>query len=207
MADNPPYVVSPGTLETALKKIKAAATPEKFTQDFLQNTLQMKGGTAQTVVPFLKKVGFLGSDGTPTPLYHQFRNPANSAHAVAQALRTGYKALFDVNEGAHALSDNELKGLIVQVTGLTEDSRVVQAVMGCFKKLKQYADFKPKKVEPEDKGKKDGSDLPAVRKSEAPEGMVGLNLSYTINLNLPSTTNIEVFHAIFKSLKENLLKQ
>jgi hypothetical protein len=35
---------------------------------------------------------------------------------------------------------------------------------------------------------------------------VGLNLKYTINLNLPATSDIAVFNAIFKSLKENLLK-
>ena len=34
----------------------------------------------------------------------------------------------------------------------------------------------------------------------------GLNLSYTINLNLPETSDVEVFNAIFRSLKENLLK-
>ena len=33
-----------------------------------------------------------------------------------------------------------------------------------------------------------------------------LGLSYTINLNLPATTEIEVFNAIFKSLRENLLR-
>lgn len=32
-------------------------------------------------------------------------------------------------------------------------------------------------------------------------------LSYTINLNLPATTEIEVFNAIFKSLRENLLRE
>jgi hypothetical protein len=30
-------------------------------------------------------------------------------------------------------------------------------------------------------------------------------ISYTINLNLPATTDVEVFNAIFKSLKENIL--
>jgi len=34
-----------------------------------------------------------------------------------------------------------------------------------------------------------------------------MNLSYTINLNLPATTDIKVFDAIFKSLREHLLKQ
>lgn len=35
---------------------------------------------------------------------------------------------------------------------------------------------------------------------------LGLNLAYTINFNLPATAAIAVFNAIFKSLKENLLK-
>ena len=34
----------------------------------------------------------------------------------------------------------------------------------------------------------------------------GINLSYTINLNLPPTTDVEVFNAIFKSLKQHLLQ-
>jgi hypothetical protein len=34
----------------------------------------------------------------------------------------------------------------------------------------------------------------------------GLNLSYTINLNLPETSDVEVFNAIFRSLKDNLLR-
>ena len=34
---------------------------------------------------------------------------------------------------------------------------------------------------------------------------VKLGISYTINLNLPATTEIEVFNAIFKSLKNNII--
>jgi hypothetical protein len=35
---------------------------------------------------------------------------------------------------------------------------------------------------------------------------VGLNLGYTINLNLPATSDPAVFNAIFRALKEHLLK-
>jgi hypothetical protein len=35
---------------------------------------------------------------------------------------------------------------------------------------------------------------------------LGLNLGYTINLNLPATSDPAVFNAIFKALKEHLLK-
>ena len=36
---------------------------------------------------------------------------------------------------------------------------------------------------------------------------IGFSLGYTINLNLPATSDPAVFDAIFKSLKENLLSQ
>ena len=35
---------------------------------------------------------------------------------------------------------------------------------------------------------------------------VELKVGYTINLNLPETNDPEVFNAIFKALRENLLK-
>jgi hypothetical protein len=38
------------------------------------------------------------------------------------------------------------------------------------------------------------------------ENSQAFNFSYTINLNLPETTDVEVFNAIFRSLKEHLLK-
>ena len=38
------------------------------------------------------------------------------------------------------------------------------------------------------------------------ENNVDFKVSYTINLNLPETTDPDVFNAIFRSLREHLLK-
>jgi uncharacterized protein DUF5343 len=205
-SDTPPYMLSPGTIANGLEKIKNAATPERFTQDFLGNTLGMKGGTPKPLVTFLKRIGFLGSDGTPTELYKRFRNPTESGGAVAEGMRIGYKGLFDMNEKANELSDNDLKGLIVQATGLERNNRTVQAIVGSFKTLKDRANFETASVTP-----KQVPELPALPpkpNSAVNDGpTVGMNLSYTINLNLPATSDIAVFDAIFKSLKEHLLRQ
>jgi hypothetical protein len=208
MADNPPYMLTPGTITTGLDKIKDAATPERFTQDFLAATLGMKGGSSKPLIPFLKRIGFLQSDGTPTELYHKFRNPAESGAAIAQAMRTGYRAIYEINEKAHELSDQQLKGVIVQATGLERDNRVVTAIAGSFKTLKAQAKFS-------DLEKQEPPALEVVKQSTEEIGReerisgtgVGMNLSYTINLNLPPTSDIAVFDAIFKSLKEHLLRQ
>lgn len=202
MAENPPYMLSPPTLARALEKVRSAATPERFTHDFLANTLGMKGGTPRPLIPFLKRIGFLASDGSPTELYKRFRNPAEAGAAAAEGLRIGYHQLFEMNEKAHTLTDNELKGLVVQATGLEKDSRTVQAIIGSFKTLKALASFKEEvKKPPEEK-----STLPVSYEHPPRELELGMNISYTFNLNLPATTDISVFNAIFKSLKENLLK-
>lgn len=76
-----------------------------------------------------------------------------------------------------------------------------------IKALKTFADFGASEVE-------EVSDEIPVSLLPVPIGVppvedgrkLGLNLAYTINLNLPATADIAVFNAIFKSLKENLLK-
>lgn len=204
-----PYVPAYGTITKVLEKIKTASTPPRFTQDFLATTLDMPGGSAKPVISFLKRTGFLATDGAPTELYKRFRNSSQRGAAAADALRTGYKALYEVNEYVHNAKDADLRGLVVQVTGAEEDSKLVQAVTGSFKGLKAFADFDVSSHE----APADGAETP----TDAPEGSGwsgngggglpgGVTLGYTINLHLPPTSDIAVFNAIFKSLREHLLQ-
>src|SRR5438093_7251498 len=208
MPENLPYLVTPGTVATALQKMKAAATPERFTQDFLANTLGMKGGSPKPIIPFLKRIGFLGTDAAPTDLYKAFRNAGQSGAAVAQAIRIGYKALFDMDERAHELTDSELKGLVVQARGLEEKSRVVQLIRQTFKILKQQASFGAAAIQVKKEEQRDGATgtTPPPPEEAGRDDGVGIHLSYTINLNLPPSADIAVFNAIFKALRDNLLR-
>jgi hypothetical protein len=208
-ASKPPYMPNPGTLGKVLDKIKEAATPQRFTQDFVADTLGFKGTYALAVIPFLKKVGFLGTDGSPTDVYRRFRNDGESRRAMAEAIRTGYAALFKVNEKAQDLGDDQLKGLIVQITGGKKDDSTTRFIFQCFKALKERADFSSgalvqttKESPPPDAGE-GGKPRQPVRELESG---IGMNLSYTINLNLPASTDIAVFNAIFQSLRKNLLR-
>src|SRR5712691_6700369 len=143
VAETLPYLNGYGTLKKILEKIRVAAVPPRFTQDFLATKLGFSGGSARPAIPFLKRSGFLGSDGVPTPLYGQFRNSsaAVSGKAAAAALRAGFAPLFEVNEYIHDASDEDLKGYVVQVTGAAEDSSQVKGVVGSFKVLREFATF------------------------------------------------------------------
>jgi hypothetical protein len=196
-----PYMSSYGAITKTLQKIKEASTPDRFTQDFLATKLDLKGGSPKPVIPYLKRTGFLASDGSPTSLYKRFRNPAQSRAAAAEALRKGYSALYEVNEYAHDLSAQDLKGLVVQVTGLPGDSGTTRSILGSFKALKAFADFEAVPSEAEELGSPDEVSEPTLRG----ERVGGINLGYTINLHLPATSDIAVFNAIFKSLREHLL--
>ncbi|MFN2623743.1 MAG: DUF5343 domain-containing protein, partial [Chthoniobacterales bacterium] len=96
MAQNsPPYLVAPGSIRKCLEQIKKASTPDRVTQDFIQTKLGIKGGTGAALIPFLKKIGFVNSDGTPSDLYKRFRNPSESGPAVAAAIKHGYRSLYE----------------------------------------------------------------------------------------------------------------
>lgn len=199
-----PYVAAYGNITKVLDKIKKASTPERFSQDYLGTKLGLTGGGVRPVIPFLKKTGFLASDGSPTEIYERFRNGHQSGAAAAEALRTGFSALYAVNEYIHDASDAEIKGVIVQVTGTEKNSSTVGAVLGSFKALGAFADFDAPKSQPKESTEPSDSAHGAPTKKDLP---MGLNLGYTINLHLPATSDIAVFNAIFKSLRDNLLSR
>jgi hypothetical protein len=211
MSANLPYLHRPGALRTALDKIRTAATPDRVTGDFVNTVLQIKGGTGGTMTPFLKKIGFVASDGAPSDLYKRFRNPASGGKAMADAIRIGYRALSQANEYFYLLSDKELQALIVQVTGAEADGQVARLVFQTIVVLKSYAAFESTE-ENEQSAPSPAKPLPSPTSEQTEQRQlitqhkrVGLNLSYTINLNLPATSDQAVFNAIFRSLKEHLL--
>ena len=201
-AANPPYLAGYGTITKALECLKKAYTPEKFSQDFLATKLGLKGGSPRQVIPYLKRIGFLGSDGTLTELYEQFRNEAQSSAAAAEALRNGYRVLYDINEYLHEATDEEVMGVIIQATGAEQDSKTAKAILGSFRALKAFADFDAPAI----RSTARDEEVPVLTQGDGNRMLDSLRIGYTINLNLSATSDIAVFNAIFKSLRENLLR-
>lgn len=207
----PPFMNSYGLVTKIFDKIITASQPERFTQDYLKTKLGYDSGSARPFIPLLKRLGFISSDGTPTPLYAKFRNKDTRGAAMAQAIRNGYSEVYERNEYVHDLDKAKLKNLVIEMTGMEPDSPTVGAIVNTFLALKAYANF-DEQVQLADSGKKldivvvDRNHEDGVPPSEPIRQQSGLNLSYTINLNLPETSDVEVFNAIFRSLKENLLK-
>ena len=204
-----PYITAPGNIEKALNAIKSASTPDRVTQDFVKTILKIPGGSGDQVTAFIRKIGFVNADGTPSAIYKKFRNPATAGNAIAEAIKIGYGPLYKRNEFMHALTDEKLKGIIIEETGAGDDSSVITLVFRAIKSLKKFADFEvPPAVTPEPPSEEivtTGQKLNRSELGEIPQKL-GMNLSYTINLNLPATSDVAVFNAIFKSLKEHLIR-
>ena len=142
----------------------------------------------------------------PTDRYKRFRNTGQSGRAAREALREGYKSLYEVNEYIHDASDKDLLGVVVQVTGLEPNSATSKAIVASFKALKEFATFDDAEESENDPDAEDTADADDRDDGKHVTLTKGLGLSYTINLHLPSTSDIKVFDAIFRSLRENLLQ-
>ena len=213
MAAKLPYMMSTGLIPKILEKIQNARRPDRFTQDFLETKLGHSGGSARSIIPLLKRMGFLGSDGVPSSLYDQFRNTDTQGLAVAVGMKNAFGELFDRNEYVYELPREKLNGLIIEITGGQKDDRTTVGIVGTFLALKELADFDgslPDETMP-DPVTDVAATIPASSQDQTPSsankmGNVGLRIGYTINLNLPESTDPAVFNAIFRALRENLLR-
>ncbi len=205
----PPYVNGYGNLSALFLEIRKASVPPKFTQDFLHTKLGLKSSTFRAMVPLLKKLGFLDQGNVPTEAYKKYRGSINNAKAVMmQQIKQSYSDLYASAEYAHKLKKEELVEKLRTLTGAGLDDKVIPAVAGTFMELCKLADFEGKPIEEKDEKAEKGKEIPATGEgAEKGTHKTKLGISYTINLNLPATTEIEVFNAIFKSLKEHIINE
>ena len=213
MAAKLPYMMSTGLIPKIFEKIQNARRPERFTQDFLETKLGHSGGSARPIIPLLKRMGFLGSDGVPSSLYDQFRNTETQGFAVAEGMKSAFSELFERNEYVYEMSREELTGQVVETTGGAKSDRSTKAIVGTFLTLNELADFEGEAPErPTSESKPEAAaptDVSTNTHAALPSGNmdnIELRVGYTINLNLPETNDPEVFNAIFKALRDNLLR-
>src|SRR3546814_499269 len=133
----PPLINSTGLIGKIFEKIQQAKVPPRYTTDFQTTVLGFGSGSARPFIPFLKRLGFIQSDGTPTELYTRFRNADSSGVAMAEAMRIGFADIFQKNEFANDLTDDKLKNLVVEVTGKEPSDGTVGAIVSSFKACKQ----------------------------------------------------------------------
>jgi len=211
-AKYPPYVNGYGNIPALFKALKDASVPPKFTNNFMQTALGLKSTSFRAMIPLLKRLGFIDQGNVPTQTYKDFRDESISGSIMAERIKDAYSELFGANEYAYKLGKEDLQSKLKTLTGAAADDKNIPLVACTFIELVKLADFEGKTKK---QAKKKEKEIEHIKDTETPPPLTPplshlpgrLGISYTINLNLPATTEIEVFNAIFKSLKEHILDE
>ena len=201
MSDSLPLMNAYGKIESIFDKMHVAQKPPKFTLDFLETKLGFKSTSDRAIVPLLVKLHFISADRVPTELYSEFQNNSGRKTAVAKGMKRAYKDIFEINQYAYDLNEADTYGIFSQATGLAKDSAKLRTLVNTFLKLKSLADFEEQTTpEAETSTAQHSSPLP---NNSLSTGQRQIQWGYTININLPETSDIEVFDAIFSSMKKH----
>lgn len=200
-----PYMVSNNKIKPILDSILTAAKPTKFSHEFVKK-LGYASSNDRAVIPVLKGLGFIQESGAPTEYYDDLKDSTKRFYVLGDRIKYLYKDLYSLNESIHSAPEDEIKGAISRITG--KDATSVSRYFATFKTLASLAKFdgaiKKDSIKKEDESTKDPKE---GKREEASDKQNNLKseFHYNIQIHLPATTDVSVYNAIFKSLKENLL--
>jgi hypothetical protein len=204
MALSNAYVQGYRKIPELFKKIRDGQAPERFTHQLLKDWGFSTSNDRQ-FIQLLKALGFLSPDGKPTSRYHDYRDHSRSNQVMAEALREAYGDIFLIKSSPSKEDKASIKGKFESFHNASQ--RTAQLMTSTFLALIDLADLsgkaKPKR-QPQisDERGKAGVTPDVAPPRETPTIAPGLH--YNIQIHLPATKDIEVYNAIFKSLKEHL---
>jgi Family of unknown function (DUF5343) len=193
------YLTSTKNTQAILGAIQKAGVPNRFTYDFMKQ-LGFGSSVDRPMIPLLKALRFLDDSGTPTERYRRFKDPSLAAAVLAEGMRDAYADVFGVDQQAQSKSPNELKGIFARVSDKGESVTTKMAMT--FKTLADRADFTAAAAPPQPTTKDEEPEKPPATDGR---GRSTVSMRHDVHVHLPVTTEIAVYDAIFKSLRENLL--
>lgn len=200
------YVQTYGQLGEVFKRISEGQAPDKFTRQHLKD-LGFASSNFHAVIPLLKNLGFLAPDGSPTTRYHAYRDHSQSRSVLGEALREAYGDLFTIKAHPTSADKSLIEGKFKSTHNTSE--RVAQLMASTFYALLALADIKaptPKTTTATEASSIPEQVIPVSTPSrEQTSSSHRPTLHYNIQIHLPATKDVEVFNAIFKSLREHLL--
>lgn len=197
-----PYLPSNKNLEALFSKIQSAKVPDKFTHNFLQMTIGLKGTADRALIPLLRVLGFTDQSGTPLSSYRLLKSKETAKKAIGQAVRHAYAPLFEADENAHRHPGDKLKGLIAQVAGTDED--MTGRIASTFNALVKLADLStsPEKAAPEGNHNTKDEELEDEQEKNRPPKPLRPEFHYNIQVHLPSNAAEEIYLSIFNALRK-----
>lgn len=198
------YVQVYGQLPELFKRISDGAAPSKFSQQHLKDW-GYTSSNFRAIIPLLKALGFLSPEGSPTTRYHDYRNGAQSKKIMGEAIREAYGDLFTIRAMPTPADRELIEGKFKSAHNASPNTAKLMG--STFYALLDLAElnYAPVEIKVDKPVGAITSPLMVIPDAppEKPHGRTALH--YNIQIHLPATKDVEVFNAIFKSLKEHLL--
>jgi hypothetical protein len=206
------YTVAVSRIPDLFEKIRDGQAPDQLSQQLLKDW-GFSSTNDRAFIPILKELGFLSPDGKPTTRYHDYRDHSRSKLVMAQALRDAYGDIFLIKEHPSDADKAAIKGKFKSfhntsdhVAGLMTKTFYELLKLSDLKSTSKPAKAKTTKIEesPESpppnpvNGQPEGGGIPPI---------YGAGLHYNIQIHLPASKDVEVYNAIFKSLREHLIEK
>lgn len=197
------YLQIYGQLPEIFQRISEAAAPEKFTTQHLKDW-GYTSSNFRAIIPVLKALGFLSADGSPTTRYHDYRG-AHPRLVMAEAIKEAYGDLFTIKAKPTTADRELIEGKFKSSHNASPNTAKLMAAT--FFALLDLADLNstPPATQEVEKVAAQKTSPPKEVEGNLPKSHGSPSLHYNIQIHLPATKDIEVFNAIFKSLKEHLL--
>ena len=205
------YVQTPAQLGELFRQIRQGQAPRQFTRQHLKD-LGFRSSNHHAFIPMLKVLGFLSADGQPTSRYHDYRNEAQSRQILGQALREAYADLFVLRSSPTDADRSLLEGTFKSTHNAND--RTAKLMASTFYALLGLANISATTAPPPttSPAETETKETPSKREMHEDDERTSktrrttTNLHYNIQIHLPATKDIEVYNAIFKSLKEHLVE-
>lgn len=207
------YTIATSRIPDLFTKIRDGQAPDQFTLQLLKDW-GFQSSNDRAFLPLLKALGFLSPDGKPTALYHEYRDHSRSKKVMGRALRQSYGDIFLIKEHPTPADKEAIQG---KFKSFHNASDLVAGLMAkTFLSLLSLADLTPDtpsknetRVETKkntgEESKNEGGDKQNGSSGNRSSTGQAPGLHYNIQIHLPATKDVEVYNAIFKSLKDHLL--
>lgn len=200
------YTQETKRLSEFFSKIRDAQAPGKFTNQLLMDW-GYKSNNHRAFIPLLKALGFLTPESVPTQRYHDYRNHSASKSIMGDAIKEAYSDIFLIKEKPGASDKPLIEGKFKSYHNASDT--VAGLMSKTFYALLDLADiqsdrkFENAKVSENKERAPIEIDSIPIEKPTRSHSNFGLH--YNIQIHLPATKDVEVYNAIFKSLKDHLI--
>lgn len=201
------YVISASRIPDLFNKIRDGQAPERFTNQLLKDW-GFTSTNDRAFIPLLKTLGFLTADGKPTTRYNAYRDHSRSKAILGEALREAYSDIFLIKEHPTTSDKAAIEGKFKSFHNQSDNvaglmTRTFFGLLALADLTKQlHVPEERKEVQRKEERREDDEQRRDVEARESVNGLSGLH--YNIQIHLPATKDIEVYNAIFKSVKEHL---